>query len=75
MRKNVLITFLIFYCIIRFFPLIENKTLPNLKQSEKEVAVSAPQENYSDETQHIYCPPEDKTDGITDTGHEWLYIN
>lgn len=75
MRNFFLILFLIFLCIIRFFPSIENKTSQNLKKSEKEVSTSAPQESFSDETQHIYSPPEDRTDDITNTDHEWIYIN
>lgn len=75
MRKLFLIIFLIFLCTTRFNSPIENKTPSNLKKSEKKVSISAPQENLSDETQHFYYPSEDKTDGITNTDHEWLYIN
>lgn len=49
--------------------------LSNRNKSEKEVSISTLQENLSDETQHIYSPPEDGTDDITNTDHEWLYIN
>lgn len=74
MRK-IFIILIIFLCIIRFFSSIENKIPPNRKKSEKEVSISTLQENLSDETQHIYSPPEDRTDDITNTDHEWLYIN
>lgn len=79
MRKKILIILLVLFilqCIIRFVPLIDNKTLPDLKKSEEEVSVPpVPQENLSDETEHIYCPSEDNADGITNTDHEWIYLN
>lgn len=79
MRKKFFIILLVLFilqCIIRFVPLIDNKTLPDLKKSEEEVPVPpVPQENLSDETEHIYCPSEDNADGITNTDHEWIYLN
>lgn len=78
MRKKLLIILLILFilqCIIRFAPLIENKALPDLKKSEEEVSVPIPQENLSEETEHIYCPSEDNMDDITNTDHEWIYLN
>ena len=69
----ILLTLFMLQCIIRFVPSIENRALPDLKKSEEEVSI--PQENLSNETQHIYCPSEDNADGITNTDHEWIYLN
>ena len=76
MRKSfvvILLTLFMLQCIIRFVPSIENRALPDLKKSEEEVSI--PQENLSNETQHIYCPSADNADGITNTDHEWIYLN
>lgn len=78
MRKKFLIILFILFmlqCILRFVPLIENKALPDLKKSEEEVSVPIPQEKLSEETEHIYCPSEDNIDDITNTDHEWIYLN
>ena len=76
MRKSflvILLTLFMLQCITRFAPTIENRALPDLKKFEEEVSI--PQENLSNETQHIYCPSEDNADGITNTDHEWIYLN
>ena len=80
MRKNFLIILLILFILqsrTRLVPFAENKELPDLKksESEQEASIPIPQENPSDETQHIYCPSEDNTDDITNADHEWIYLN
>lgn len=78
MRRNfliVLLILLILQCIIRFVPSVENKELPDPPKSETEVLVPIPQENHSDETQHIYCPSKDNMDDITNNDHEWIYLD
>lgn len=78
MQKKFLTMLLILFilqCIILFVPLIENRTHSDLKKSEEEVSVPIQQENLSDETEHIYCPSPNNMDDITNTDHEWIYLN
>ncbi len=76
-KKFLIILFLllILQCILSFVPPIDNETLSEPKKSEREVSIPVPQENPSDETEHIYCPSGDNADDITNTDHEWIYLN